>query len=154
MATRVADRLVLDTNILLAATDQGRAEHLDAVTALNEWPTSGTSLYTTGQIMREYLSVATRPVQQNGLGLARTDAVANVRAMRTRMRFLPEHDKVNDRLLELIERVECTGKQVHDANLVATVLMHGLNTIVTMNTDDFARFADHVRVIGLGAPAS
>ena len=154
MATRVADRLVLDTNILLAATDQGRAEHSDAVMALNEWPASGTALYTSGQIMREYLSVATRPVAQNGLGLARTDAIANVKAMRVRLRFLPEHDKVNDRLLKLLEEVECTGKQVHDANVVATMLTHGVDTIVTMNTDDFARFADRVRVMGLGVSGS
>lgn len=40
------------------------------------WPASGSVLYTSGQILREYLVVATRPVHHNGLGLARPDAVA------------------------------------------------------------------------------
>lgn len=150
MAARVADRLVLDTNVFLAASDEGRVEHRHAVAAVNEWPVSGTALYTSGQILREYLSVATRPAAQNGLGLAQQDAVTNVRALRGRLRLLAENDKVSDRLLQLLDDVECTGKQVHDANLVATMLVHGVDTIVTINVDDFVRFGAYVRVVGLG----
>lgn len=149
MATAVADRAVLDTNVLLAATDQARQEHEQAVAAINVWPASGLVLYTSGQILREYLSVATRPVALNGLGMARLDAIANVRALRARLNLLTEDIKVSDRLLELLATVACTGKQVHDANVVATMLVHGIDTVVTMNVDDFARFGDHVHVADL-----
>ncbi|MGI8577394.1 MAG: type II toxin-antitoxin system VapC family toxin [Nocardioidaceae bacterium] len=149
MATPVADRAVLDTNVLLAATDEARQEHEQAVAAINVWPASGLVLYTSGQILREYLAVATRPVGQNGLGMGRLDAVANVRALRVRLNLLAEDTKVSDRLLELLETVECGGKQVHDANVVATMLVHGIDTVVTMNADDFGRFGDHVLVVGL-----
>ncbi|MHB8340959.1 MAG: type II toxin-antitoxin system VapC family toxin [Mycobacteriales bacterium] len=108
-------------------------------------------LYTSGQIMREYLAVATRPAAQNGLGMARSVAVANVRALRTRLHLLVEGEKVSDRLLEVLEAVECTGKQVHDANVVATMLVHGIDTVVTINVSDFARFGGQVHVIGLSA---
>lgn len=149
MATKVADRAVLDTNVLLAATDEGRSEHARAIAALNDWPTAGTVLYTTGQILREYLSVATRPVRLNGLGLAPPDAVTNVRALRERLRFVPENDKVTGRLLTLLDHIDCAGKQVHDANVVATMLVHGIDTVVTMNVADFTRYDEHVRVISL-----
>ncbi len=149
MARPVADRAVLDTNVLLAATDQARQEHEQAVAALNVWPASGLVLYTSGQILREYLAVATRPVDQNGLGMARPDAIANVRALRERLNLLAEDVKVSNRLLELLDTVECTGKQVHVANVVATMLVHGIDTVVTMNIDDFARFGDHVHVADL-----
>ncbi|MGI8720682.1 MAG: type II toxin-antitoxin system VapC family toxin [Geodermatophilaceae bacterium] len=149
MATPVADRAVLDTNVLLAATDEARKEHEQAVAAINVWPASGLVLYTSGQILREYLAVATRPVDQNGLGMAGPDAVANVRALRERLNLLAEDVKVSERLLELLETVECAGKQVHDANVVATMLVHGIDTVVTMNIDDFARFSDHVHVADL-----
>lgn len=149
MAIPVADRAVLDTNVLLAATDEARQEHEQAVAAINVWPASGLVLYTSGQILREYLAVATRPADQNGLGMARSDAVANVRALRARLNLLAEDTKVSDRLLELLETVECAGKQVHDANVVATMLVHGIDTVVTMNVDDFVRFADHVQVAHL-----
>ncbi len=149
MATPVADRAVLDTNVLLAATDEARQEHTQAVAAINVWPASGMVLYTSGQILREYLVVATRPLDRNGLGMARFDAVGNVRALRARLNLLAEDVKVSDWLLQLLDTVECAGKQVHDANVVATMLVHGIDTVVTMNVDDFARFGDHVRVADL-----
>ncbi len=149
MATPAADRAVLDTNVLLAATDEARQEHQQAVAALNAWPAVGLVLYTSGQITREYLAVATRPAGQNGLGLTRPDAVANVRALRARLNLLAEDVKVSNRLLELLDTVECTGKQVHDANVVATMLVHGIDTVVTLNVNDFARFGDHVQVVHL-----
>lgn len=149
MATPVADRAVLDTNVLLAATDEARDQHEDALAALNIWPRSGVVLYTSGQIMREYLAVATRPVEHNGLGMEQAAAIANIRTLRTRLRLLPEDAKVHERLLTLLDTVGCTGKQVHDANVVATMLVHGIHTLVTNNVGDFARFTDHVRIIDL-----
>lgn len=149
MTTRVADRAFLDTNILLAATDEGRFEHQAAQAVLNSWPSAGTVLYTSGQILREYLVVATRPVDHNGLGMMRADALANVRALQSRLLLLAEDSKVCHRLLELLDAVDCTGKQVHDANVVATALVHGVDTLVTRNLDDFARFSNLVEVIDL-----
>lgn len=140
---------MLDTNILLTATDKGRAEHEQALDVINGWPAQGTTLYTSGQIIREYLSVATRPATQNGLGLPVSDALDNARAFRSRMLWLAEDAKVANRLAELLEETNSSGKQVHDANVVATMLVHGVDTVVTMNTVDFARFGPHVHVSGL-----
>lgn len=155
MATRVADlamvpvRVMLDTNVLLAATDEGRPEHRDALSVLNDWAAADAGLYVSGQVLREYLAVATRPPKRNGLGLKLPDAVANVRAIRERTTLLAEDSRVTDRLLGLLADVECLGKQVHDANLVATMLVHGIGTIVTMNLADFARFERHISLIRL-----
>jgi len=142
-------RAMLDTNILLTATDEGRAGHEQALSVINGWPAQGTALYTSGQVIREYLGVATRPSRQNGLGLTVPEALDNARAFRSRMLLLAEDAKVADRLAELLEETKTTGKQVHDANLVATMLVHGVGTIVTLNTGDFARFDQHVQVSGL-----
>jgi predicted nucleic acid-binding protein len=153
MATRVADlasapdRVMLDTNVLLAATDESRAEHRDALTVLNGWAAGPTDLCTSGQVLREYLSVASRPAEQNGLGLNLPDALGNVRAFRGRTTLLAEDSAVADRLVGLLADVECRGKRVHDANLVATMLVHGVGTVVTMNLGDFARFEGYVSLI-------
>jgi predicted nucleic acid-binding protein len=143
------DRVMLDTNVLLAATDKGRAEHRDALTILNEWAAGDTTLCTSGQILREYLAVATRPAEQNGLGLEPADAVSNMRAIRERAAFLAEDATVADRLQGLLTDVECIGKQVHDANVIATMLAHGVGMVVTMNVEDFARFERYVSLIRL-----
>jgi predicted nucleic acid-binding protein len=155
MATRVADlatapeRVMLDTNVLIAATDAGRAEHHDALTIVNDWAAGHTELCTSGQVLREYLTVATRPVENNGLGLNMPDALGNVYAIRQRATLLAEDAKVADRLAGLLADVDCRGNQVHDANLVATMLAYGVGAVVTMNIGDFARFAGHVTLIRL-----
>lgn len=142
------DRIMLDTNVLLAATDEGRPEHTDALMIINEWA-SDVTLCTSGQILREYLVVATRPAERNGLGLKTADAVGNVRAIRERTAFLAEDARVAGRLSALLVDVECGGKQVHDANVVATMLAHGVGMVITMNIGDFARFERYVSLVKL-----
>jgi predicted nucleic acid-binding protein len=151
MATKVADRALLDTNVLLAATDEGRSEHAKSLAALERWPALGTALYTSGQVLREYLVVSTRPVDLNGLGLDRRDALLNARTFRGRLRLLEETSKTLDTLFELLGEIDCSGKQIHDANLVATALAHGIEAIVTLNVDDLSRFEARVRVIDLAS---
>ena len=70
--------------------------------------------------------------------------------MRARMRLIVEHEKVLERLHDLLSRAACTGKHIHDANVVATMLAHGVETLVTINVEDFSRFAADVRVVNLG----
>jgi predicted nucleic acid-binding protein len=82
-------------------------------------------------------------------GSAVPDALGNVHAIRERTTLLAADSRVADRLLGLLADVECLGKQVHDANLVATMLVHGIGTIVTMNLADFARFERYVSLIRL-----
>jgi hypothetical protein len=66
---------MLDTSVLLTAIDEGRAEHRQALLIFTDWAARGATLYASGQIMREYLAVTTRPGDQNGLGLKQPDAV-------------------------------------------------------------------------------
>lgn len=143
------ERVMLDTNVLVAATDEDRAEHADALRVVGDWPGSGTTLCLSGQIVREYLAVATRPADCRGLGLTTADALRNVRAFRGRALLLPEAGDVTDRLVSLLGDVSCSGKQVHDANVVATMLAHNVPAVVTANTGDFTRFAPFVTLIQL-----
>ena len=45
--------------------------------------------------------------------------------------------------------VECSGKQVHDADVIATMVAHDVGTVVTMNLADFARFERYVSLVEL-----
>jgi len=146
------DRAVLiDTNVLLSATAPLRPLHGAAMAVLNDWPNQGSILATTSQVLREYLVVATRPVEVNGLGLAAADALVNVVAFRGRMRLLADGEPVWDQLRALVETYGCLGKQIHDANVVATALTSGVGRLVTANVSDFTRFAPKIEVIDLGA---
>jgi predicted nucleic acid-binding protein len=148
-ATALPSRAMLDTNVFVSATDRGRAEHRQAMLILNNWATRGTTLYASGQIVREYLAVVTRPVDRNGLGLKHADALANVRALRTRTSLLAEDANVTDHLLDMLGKIPCSGKQVHDANVVSTMLVHGIDSLITLNVADFSRFEELITLIPL-----
>ncbi|MGD2114097.1 MAG: PIN domain-containing protein [Acidobacteriota bacterium] len=138
--------VLLDTNVLLDATTPARALHGAARRVLDEWPNRGLQLCISGQILREYLVVATRDAEVNGLGLGVEDALANSAAFKGRCRFLSEDRDVAERLHGLLGELACSGKQIHDANLVATCLVHGVPAIVTANTGDFERFGSLIEV--------
>lgn len=144
----------VDTNVLISATAPLRPLHRASLTVLNEWPNQGVILATSSQVLREYLAVVTRPIDTNGLGLSGDDALANVAGFRGRMRLLVESEPVWDRLRALIATHDCKGKQVHDANVVATALVFGVAQLVTANIADFKRFESEIEVIDLATLAA
>lgn len=147
MTTSDPTALVLvDTNVLLAATDTSRAAHAAATAFLNH---DERRLALTPQIVREYLAVSTRPVDVNGLGLAAADAVANVTQFLDDMDLLTEDAATTAGLMDLIGVRAAAGKQVHDANVVAVALAYRASTIVTDDARHFGRFGDVIAVENL-----
>lgn len=140
--------VVLDTTVLLAAVDRSR-EHHDAAVALLTMDER--RLAVTPQIVREYLSVMTRPVRANGLGITPSDALNNVDEVLYAARLLGESAATTLQLMELVANGPTTGKQIHDANVVACALAHGAASIVTDNTRHFARFAGLIAIEDLAA---
>jgi predicted nucleic acid-binding protein len=144
------DPILLDTNVLLNATAPARPLHESAKRALNDWPNRGVPLCTSGQILREYLVVATRAIEWNGLGLSLSHALENAERLKNRMRFLDETRAAAEKTIELVRSTECLGKQIHDANVVGTALAHGVPRILTQNESHFARFKKWVEIRSLG----
>lgn len=143
--------VVIDTNVLLAATDRSRAAHEAATRFLND---DERRLALTPQIVREYLAVTTRPGEVNGFGLPGDDAVANVEQFLDDMELLSEDISTTRRLMGLIGARSTAGRQVHDANVVAVALTHQATSIVTDNMRHFSRFADLISVESLGAASA
>ena len=141
--------IIVDTNVLLTATTPSRPLHEQALKVMNDWPNQGIVLCTSGQILREYSVVATRPEEVNGLGLSIRDVLDNLVEISSRMRFLVENQIVVKRLRGLMEEINCKGKQIHDANIVATALTHNIEKLVTANPGDFYAFEQHIEVLAL-----
>ncbi|HSU04716.1 MAG TPA: hypothetical protein VLI93_04020, partial [Acetobacteraceae bacterium] len=59
---------------------------------------------------------------------------------------------VPDRLLFLLDRYPGAGKQVHDTNIVPTMVEHGLRRLLTFNTADFRRFSGVIELEPLPVP--
>ena len=90
--------------------------------------------------MGEFWNASTRPLDKNGFGLsiAETDAIA--RDVERDFEFLPDSQAVHDRWRRLLAEHEVKGVQVHDARLAASMYVHGVPQILTINVRDFLRF--------------
>ena len=132
---------LLDTNILLRLVDRAAASHTVAVVALARLLAAGHELYITAQNLIEYWSVATRPLAANGLGwdVARTRGV--VADLMSRFPLLDEMPDVFPRWLQLVSVEGVSGRQVHDARLVAVMAAHGVTHLLTFNVEDFRRYS-------------
>jgi predicted nucleic acid-binding protein len=95
----------------------------------------GRSLWISLQILREYLAAVTRP-QATSPALPMGNAIANVRRFQQVFYVAEDRPTVLDRLGAHFG----AGRQVHDANIVATMLEHGIY-LLTFNTADFRRLA-------------
>ncbi len=92
------EQIMLDTNILLTATDESRPDHEAAREIIATSGKKGRGLCVSGQIVREYLVVATRPAEMNGLGLSSAQATYNADAF---LRFLQLREESEIALLTL-----------------------------------------------------
>ena len=108
----------------------------------------GFHLAANGQVLREYLAVATRPIESNGLGLGVAAAVANLEQFLKFLSVFEETESVALQLRQLVLTYAIRGKRVHDAGIVATMLAHKVGVLVGQDGDDFARF-EEIGVVSL-----
>jgi predicted nucleic acid-binding protein len=151
MVTTVADPIFIDTNVLVYASRPAAPEHASSRKALDRLEAQDCRLWISTQVLREYLSVVTRP-QAAAPGLTMATAIADIRRFQSLFEVANDDDLVVERLLQLLIAYPGSGKQVHDANLVATMLVHGVTRLLTYNARDFQRFAAVIELEPLGLP--
>jgi len=83
----------------------------------------------------------TRPVARNGFGLSVPEAEREVRLIEAGMTLLPDGEAVYREWWRIIVQHGVLGVQVHDARLAASMYVHGVSHILTLNVVDFSRFS-------------
>ena len=134
MAVRViAAATFIDTNVLVYASRAKALFHQRAA-------------WFSRQVLREYLAVVTRPQPAEP---ALSNAAANADAARLLATLTVAEDgpQVTTELMRLLAQHPSGGKQVHDANIVATMLAHGIPRLLTFNEADFRRFDTLIEVV-------
>ena len=137
----------IDTNVLVYAAADG-APLLDRARAAVARAAADGPVAISRQVLREYLSVMTRQ-QIWGKPLSLAQAVSDTAGFVRQFTVLEDGPLVWDRLIMLSRRYSFAGRQVHDANIVATMLAHGERRILTVNGADFRRFARLIEVVAL-----
>jgi predicted nucleic acid-binding protein len=140
-----AEPVFIDTNVLVYANQANATEHVRATSLVRDAEARSAALWISRQVLREYLSAVTRS-QAAGPALSLQIAVTRVRWFAQRFRVADETAEVTGNLLSLLDSVPAAGKQVHDANIVATMLAHGIRHLLTFNVADFRRFEAFITI--------
>jgi len=146
-------RIFLDTNVLVFANIEEAPLHAVALDAIQSRERAGREIWISRQVLREYLATLSRP-QTFSPPIPAEKLGTQVRSFMSRFRVAEDTAQITERLLDLIQQFPTGGKQVHDANIVATMLVHNIPALLTHNTDDFARFSGIITVLPLDANVS
>ena len=148
--TTEGNPVFVDTNVLVYANLTKSPFHLLATERLKALDEQGVGLWISRQVLREYLAAMTRrDVLTEAIPVL--SLVEDVRYFSSRFQLAEDSSQVTERLLALMEQIPTGGRQVHDANIVATMQAYGIRHLLTHNTDDFKRFSGLITLLPIGA---
>lgn len=148
MATMDAKPLFIDTNILIYANVATAPFHDQALNAIKAAHQAGRHLWISRQVIREFIAARTRP-QTFGQPSTAEQIIERVRYLEERFQVADDTSAVTSQLVKLMGDFQIGGKQVHDANIVATMLAYGVPSVLTHNTADFKRFNSVIEIEGI-----
>lgn len=138
----------VDTNILLRALSADMNQHAQAEALLKSYWQGGAELWISGQVIREYLVQVTHPktfVEPMPI----ETAIESVTRLSPLFQVADDTPTVRSELLALLNSYPTRGKQIHDANIVATMLAYGIHVLLTLNVEDMRRFSDKITLVTL-----
>ncbi len=138
--------MFIDTNILVTSRIPGAPDHAVARSSLERAFRDPEPLRISRQVIREYLSVVTRP-QTWPVAISREEALEDVSRLIGSFEILEDGPVVTEFLVALCREVPAGGRQIHDANIVATMLARGERKLLTFNTADFRRYGDRIELL-------
>jgi predicted nucleic acid-binding protein len=134
-------RILVDTNILARVAHKNHPHTPVADSALRRLWTEGHELRIVPQVIYEFWSVATRPLEHNGLGFSTEVVEADINRFKHIFSVLRDERGIFEPWQLIAATCRVQGKQVHDARLIAAMQRHGLSHLLTFNLADFARFS-------------
>ena len=136
-----------DTNVLVKAGILEVPDHEVAKASLQRAFGEPEPLRISRQVLREYLAVVTRP-QTWLVPIPREDVLKDVERLVVTYE-VEDGAVVTDLLVSLCREVPVGGRQIHDANIVATMLAYGERRLLTFNTADFRRHRNRIELLGI-----
>ena len=140
--------MFIDTNVFVNSRIPDAPDHDVARERLDHALQGDEPLRISRQIVREYLAVVTRP-QTWPVAITREEALEDANRLITGFEVLEDGPAVTESLIALCREVSVGGSQIHDANIVATMLANGERRLLTFNIADFRRYGDRIELVGV-----
>lgn len=133
--------ILVDSNILLRAHPSAKLYPV-VKGALTKLRAQNEALCVAPQNLVEFWAVATRPLNENGLGMDIAAAKKELSELRRLFLVLPYTAEVLETWERTVVAHGVVGKQTHDAHLVAIMQVNAVQSILTFNGGHFERFSE------------
>ena len=140
-----AKAIFLDTNILVYANIETAPMHSAALTAIEKIYQTKRPIWISRQVLREYLVIMTRP-QAFTEPLPKPTVIERIKYFQSKFTVADDTAAVTQELLQLTQEYNFGGKQIHDANIVATMQAYDVPCLLTHNVKDFNKFSNIIEV--------
>jgi predicted nucleic acid-binding protein len=135
------NRVVLDTNILLRLAEPGHRLHAETAQAVSELRLALWRPVLVPQIAYEFWAVATRSIAANGLGISPPLVHSLLTELTAEIPVLRDERGVYEQWRHLLAEYPVTGVNSHDLRIVAAMKRHRIQSLLTSNPTDFARYS-------------
>lgn len=132
---------LVDSNILLRLSQKKHIHYPIARKAVITLRKSGEDICIVPQNIIEFWAVATRPAISNGLGLTIDETKLEIAKFKRLFKFYNDESGVFAEWEKLVAKYPTSGKNVHDARIVAAMITHKITHLLTFNTKDFMRYS-------------
>lgn len=134
---------LIDSNVFLRLVPADDSERNIVLGALAKLRADNEDLFYTSQVLAEFWTVCTRPASaRGGYGLSPEKTERKARVIERFCRLAPDSLATHLEWRRLITTHAVMGVEVHDARLVAAMIVHGIPNLLTFNLRDFRRFME------------
>ncbi len=129
-------KMLLDTNLLYYSIDKTSAFHSVSQRFIDE---VDNDLYTTTKNISEFLVATTRGDSPT---LTPQQALESVQDFQKIMTIIYPNEKSFSQHKTLVQQYNPKGKKIHDYEIAAIAIAHGITLIATFNSSDFAKITE------------
>lgn len=138
-------KIFLDTNILIYLKFSNLPFHSETASVFSKLMNNQNSFCISTQVLREYISSCTR----ENFHLNYEDVLSDCTDFTNYFELFEDSKEIAKNLFEICKKYKIKGKQVHDANIVATMKINQIQYILTANINHFKRFMDEIEIISI-----
>ncbi len=132
---------LIDTNVIVRLVERTSTERESVLNAIRKLRGQNEIIYYTPQVLAEFWNVCTRPsTARGGFDLSVEQTNRRVAIIKKYFQILPDSLATFEEWQRLVLEHQVIGVQVHDAKLVASMVVHRVPDLITFNLNDFKRF--------------
>ncbi|MFH1950231.1 MAG: PIN domain-containing protein [Pseudomonadota bacterium] len=138
-----SEQVLIDTNVLIYSTfeDFEPEKHVRCLEILNELDQSGSQLFVSSQVLREFYAIATND-RIFPKPLTSKQALRKIKEFVVKFSLVMEKETTLHVLLSLIEQYAISCQKIHDMNIVAAMMDNGISHLFTYNIKDFRQIRE------------